>query len=120
MGMFDTIIFHCAKCNKIMTTQTKILGNCSLHQFVVGNTLKHKENEDPLHYSNTIFNEHFDNCIFKVKEKCRRCGKINYIKIEDSVLKEVIKDKNEAILVELGNLDVVEEGRFGSYVIKSN
>ena len=115
MGMFDTIIFRCARCNKEITIQTKILGTCSLMRFFVGDESKDKEEENPFCYSSSIFNDEFFNCIFKVKEKCPHCGRINYIKIVDGVLKEVIKDRDEEILVELGNMDVVEEGLFGSY-----
>lgn len=115
MGMYDSIMFNCGKCGKEMIIQTKILGSCLLTTFVVGEKLRPKEDEKPLYFSNTVFNEHFNDCIFKVKEKCPKCGKLNLIRIEGGRLKEVINNKNEEILVELGSLDVVKEEPWGNY-----
>jgi len=112
MGLYDTLIFKC-RCGHKMYSQTKILGNCSLNNFIVGNI----EKEDPLKGNFvSIFEQELFNCLFKVKEKCPKCGAQNIIRIVNGELIEVVKDKNELLLVELDDEYVKEEIRFGGIV----
>lgn len=115
--MFDTIYLECAGCGKEISSQTKILGTCSLDIFVVG--LKDKDEKISPSLIGSTFNEtlndELSDCIFKVKNKCMNCGKQNLIRIEKRKLVEVIKDKNEEILASLGN-KVIEEGIFSSTI----
>ena len=93
-----------------MYSQTKILGNCSLNNFIVGD--KGKENVLKGNFV-SIFEKELFNCLFKVKEKCPKCGAQNIIRIVDGELIEVVKDKNELLLAELDDGYVKEETRFG-------
>lgn len=61
---------------------------------------------------NSIFEEKLFNCLFKVKEKCPHCGAQNIIKIVDGELIEIVKDKNELMLIELNEDYVIEEDKW--------
>lgn len=110
--MYDTIIFKC-RCGQKMEAQSKVLGTCSLHTFVVGDI----EPENVFRGKfNSIFEEKLFNCLFKVKEKCPNCGIQNIIKIVNGELIEIVSDKNELMLIELNNEYVIEEERWGGIV----
>ena len=111
--MYDVIVFNC-KCGQRIESQTKVLGTNSLHTFIVGN-LKPKP-ENVFREFDSIFEEKLFNCLFKIKEKCPHCGAQNIIKIVDGKLIEVVKDKNELILVELNDEYFIEEKRWGGIV----
>ena len=110
--MFDTIVFEC-RCGQRAESQTKVLGTCGFQTFMVGNI--EPENIIKERF-NSVFEEKLANCLFKVKDKCSKCGIQNIIRIIDSKLIEIIKDKNELMLIELNNEYVIEEKSFGNTI----
>ncbi len=89
MGMYDTVCIECINCGEKVNAQTKILGDCGLLNFEVGDKISNKE---------------FYNCILELKDSCNKCHTKLNIKIGEG---RIIKVTNE-------NPDVVESS-WGDY-----
>ena len=91
--MYDNIYYPCFWCGKENYAQTKILGNCTLINFKIGDEFLIDENED------------LYNCILNIKDKCEKCGKDTAI---------IIK-KGKFVGVENPEFANCEEGHWGTY-----
>ncbi len=69
--MYDSICYPCFWCRKENYAQTKILGNCTLLHFEIGDEFLVGEDEG------------FYNCILNLKDKCEKCGKETAIIIKN-------------------------------------
>jgi hypothetical protein len=95
MGMYDTVIVKCAFCNKETESQTKRLGCDKLEVF--------RENE-------TIYNEEYYNCIFRLKEECK-CGNPINIIIKQGIIQGTTKEEPnyiEGVFGEVYEKDIKE------------
>jgi len=92
MGMFDTVEIKCPYCEKLSSSQTKVLGDCCLETFGIGSEV------DSDIYSG----------IFELKNKCE-CGQPLRILILGGRIISSTKDKSKYIEKEWG--EVVEVGK---------
>ena len=83
MGMYDIVVIKCRNCGKETNSQTKILGENDMKILEIGSKIK---------------NDKFNNCIFKLKNKCG-CGAENAIKIRNGKIVSV-EDPKKADVVE--------------------
>ncbi len=96
--MYDTLGYKCFFCGKKNYAQTKILGNLTLHGFVMGDEFFLDKNED------------LYNCILNLKNKCENCGKKSSIIIKNSKFMGVEDPKNSTIIERhFGDYEIVDE-----------
>lgn len=91
--MYDHVDYLCFWCKHENYAQTKILGNCTLMSFKIGDAVFIGENGE------------FYNCVLNLKNKCEKCKK------ETSI---VIKD-GEFVGVEDPQYSTIIEKHFGDY-----
>ncbi len=77
MGCYDIVNVECANCGERTSSQTKVLGECSLR------FLKER---------NAIDNSKYANCYFGLKNKCEHCGKQVNILINQQFIIKAIND----------------------------
>ena len=87
MGCCDSVNFECPKCKKETESQTKILGNCILKRFDVGNRVD------------------FQDCVLELKNGCEYCGQKVAIQIKNNIITALAKIEKATI----------RELDFGSY-----
>lgn len=93
--MYDNVYYPCFWCKYENYAQTKILGNCTLMNFKIGEEFFVDKREV------------FYNCILNLKNKCEKCKKETAI---------IIK-KGKFIGMENPKYSTIIEGHWGSYEI---